>query len=501
MRTARHMIMELAEVGKQGAAPAPDFSEVGNRGDDLDVASDGRLRNEDDITLDTYRKMRKDPQIKACLLILKLPILQVDWTIQADTEDGKKLAKWIEQRLYDMDDSPQYYIREMLTALDFGYSVTEKIWQLKTVPVDPDGNGNRMEQMIVPLKLRTYDPRSMSFKLDPVTYKLLGALQKQKQGADLEIPADKLMIYSHEKEFGDYNGEAALRAAYKPWIIKEFLQKFWNIALERFGTPFMSMNVPQGGSLTAALTLMDQIKGKTGIPLPDGYELELHALANTGMSFKDAIDYQDTQIARSMLIPDLVFGKGEGGAYALSKTHATMFLLRLNGITQDVGDILTSYLVKPMVRYNFGEVAEFPAFKFSDVADDDLTTLITIVTQLITGKVIAPSEEWIRERFGIPAADDKAQEFLDKQREVVMSGMENLNKANNVRQNVDGKTDPTGGEPVDPNAGDPEGDKKKQKQIQNNSEDDDLDGVDYLAEIRSGVRGILKLGLGADANG
>lgn len=479
---AYHMMAEKTPIKE-----IPNFDELGSRLDDLQVKQDGKLENDDDISLETYRKMRKDPQVKACLLVLKLPLLQVDWTIQADSDEGKKLAAWIESRFYDMDDSIQYYLREMLTALDFGFSVSEKVWQLKTVPVDPEADSTRTEQMIVPLKLKTYDPRSLTFVLDPTSGKLTGVIQKQKGGKEVTLPAQKLLIYSHEKEFGDYNGEAALRAAYKPWIIKEFLQRFWNIALERYGTPFMSMTMDQGGSLKKALSLMDMIKGKVGVPLPKGYELEVHSLANTGISFEQAIKYQDTQIARSMLIPDLVFGNnGDSGAYALSKTHAAFFLLRLNGISQEIGDIITKYMITDVIRYNFGEVKEFPIFKFSDVAEDDLTAFMAIVTQLITGKVIAPTESWIRERMGIPQPDDEAKEYLDKQREVVMSGMENLNKANEVIQEEEPKNKKITGL-------DKEKDKKEQEKIAKNAEDI-FD--DYIEDLKS-LRKFVKIGLQA----
>lgn len=490
MTRAAEMILTLAE--EKAKKPMANMKEVGTRANDLEVGSTGILEDQEEISLDTYRKMRKDPQVKACLLVLKLPLIQVDFAINADTDEGKKIAAWVESRLYDMDDSIQYYLREILTALDFGRSITEKVWQLRTVPTDPENENSPMQQMIVPEKLKTYDPRSLQIKLD-AAMKLEGVVQKTKDG-DITIPADKLLIYTHEKEFGDHYGQSVLRAAYKPWIIKEFLQKFWNIALERYGTPFSTMKMPQGASLGSAMALMDQIKHKTGIPLPEGYEMELHNLANTGMSFKEAIEYQDRMIARAMLIPDLVFGNSESGAYALSKTHAAFFLLRLNGVYQEVGDILTKYLIKPLVQYNFGDVKEFPEMKFADVAEEDQTQLVNIVTQLLAGKVIAPSEEWIRERLGLPQADEEAQEYLDKQKEVVMSGMENIQKAQAA---LPGKEEDPKDKKKKPDvevSADPKDKKeaKKEEGVQKNAEED-LD--DYLTNLRSSIRGILKVGI------
>ncbi|MGN4827963.1 phage portal protein family protein [Bacillus cereus group sp. MYBK12-2] len=396
----RDMLL-FAEQKKDREKPV--FTEIGSRSSDLDVTSDGRLHDKDEISLDTYRKMRKDPQVKACLLVMKLPILQLSWSLQAKTEEGKRISGWCEMMLSEyMDDSLPYYTREMLTALDFGRSITEKIWQLKMVPIDPDNPDSiKVEERIIPLKLKTYDPRNITIKMDPDTLQLEGALQHTGR-SEIFIPANKLLIYSHEKEFNNYYGASVLQAAYKPWIIKEFLQRFWNIALERYGTPLSTMQIPQGGSISKAIALMDMVKTKAGIPLPEGYEMEIHNLANAGMSFKEAIEYQDVMIARSMLVPDLIFANSGSGAYALSQTHEGFFEMRLNGISQELGDIYTKYLIRPMVQYNFGEVREYPEFTYSKVGREDLQKLADIVDKLLKGKVIAPSESWIRERMGVP---------------------------------------------------------------------------------------------------
>lgn len=510
MARAQEYIMDdvaiFAESTKPQQTQTPDLSEIGSREGDLEVGSDGLLMDQSEITLETYRKMRTDPQVKACLLVLKYPILQVDWSLHADTEDGQTIAKWAELMMRDYgDDSMEYYFREMLTALDFGRSITEKVWTYQTVPSTAE-EGAAASDMVIMKKLKTYDPRNVTIKLDPDSLKLIGAEQTTKSGKKIEIPADKLIIFTNEKEFGNYNGEAVLRAAYKPWIIKEFLQKFWNIALERYGQPLQTMEVPQGGSLKKAMALMEMVKSKTGIPVPEGYQHTIHNLANTGMSFKEAIQYQDMMIARAMLIPDLVFGNNANGsgAYALSKTHAGIFLLRLNSITQELGDILTKYLVKPLVRYNFGEVAEYPSLKFNDVAEEDVKQIADVVDLMIKGKVIAPKENWIRERLGMPPADQDAQDYLDKVWEVQESGLDNIQKANAAKAgtNPDGtpQDPPPGGDPKSldgktPAAKTPDV-KKQADKIQNHSELTEEELVDFLmANLRTSTRGLIRLGL------
>lgn len=491
MARAAQMIVDefatFAEAGKK-KSEVPSFDELGSRGEDLQVSSDGKLEDTDEITHETYQKMRTDPQVKACLLVIKLPILQTAKTVQAESEEGQLIAKWANAQLHNMDDSLEYYMREILTGLDFGRSITEKVWALRPTAIDPDDENSTVQDRIVPEKLKTYNPANISIKLDPKTLKLVGAVQTVDK-KEVLIPAKKLMIYSHEKEFGNYNGESALRAAYKPWVIKEFLQRFWNIALERYGSPFQTMEIPQSGSLSKAIELMDLIKSKSGIPLPEGYKHEIHDLANTGMSFKEAIEYQDVMIARAMLIPDLVFSNSDSGAYSLSKTHSDFFQMRLNAISQEVADLFTKYLIKPLVRYNYGEVREFPNLHIDKVGDEDMKDLSEIIKSMIGGNVIAPSEDWIRERLGFPQPDDEAKEYLEAKHETSLAMAQNKANGGGEPNPIDDKQKVKDKQTVKK-----KGKEKNDDQVIKNSELVDY----YSTNLRTSVRGLLKLGIGEE---
>ncbi|MGN4828020.1 hypothetical protein ACTFSJ_27830 [Bacillus cereus group sp. MYBK12-2] len=105
--------------------------------------------------------------------------------------------------------------------------------------------------------------------------------------------------------------------------------------------------------------------------------------------------------------------------------------------------------------------------------------------------------------MGLPQPDDEAQEYLDKQKEVVMSGLENIQKANQGQQQVkednqDGKTNPTkidGGKAAVDNPGvKKEGQKQQKTNNFGELTDEDLANY-YTKDLRTAVRGLMKLGI------
>jgi hypothetical protein len=105
-----------------------------------------------------------------------------------------------------------------------------------------------------------------------------------------------------------------LRAAYKSWWAKKFIHNFWNVFLERLGSPQTVMHYPQGASDELKETLKGILSGlstKTEILIPEGVEIKLvEALRTSGQAtFHDALTYHNNAIARAILMVAL-FGAG-----------------------------------------------------------------------------------------------------------------------------------------------------------------------------------------------
>ncbi|GAH01124.1 unnamed protein product, partial [marine sediment metagenome] len=159
-------------------------------------------------TLDHIYEMRTDPFIKIGLSIVKHPLQRVGWTITALNPHEKlpdDIKQLIENNLRAIWDK---FMGNMLTGIDFGYSVFEKVYKSE--------NSHLIYDRLVPLR-----PDNIELYSNALT----GELSRIKQFPNLSPDAkeeqvrevkgaEKLFIYSHKKEFNDIRGESRLVGVY-----------------------------------------------------------------------------------------------------------------------------------------------------------------------------------------------------------------------------------------------------------------------------------------------
>lgn len=75
---------------------------------------------------------RSDGTVHAALQVCKLPILSASWTIEPASEDQSDIdiANFIEHELFERNVNFHDFVRQALTMLDFGFSITEKTYEL-----------------------------------------------------------------------------------------------------------------------------------------------------------------------------------------------------------------------------------------------------------------------------------------------------------------------------------------------------------------------------------
>jgi len=226
----------------------------------------------------------------------------------------------------------------MFTAYDWGFSLSEKnIYRILK---------GRWAGKIGLKSIKTREPFYYSFESDEYgnlrdngivftggMLKLPKSLEELNisAGAGTHLPTNKFIIYSYQKEFGNFYGKSDLRSAYRSWFSKEILIRFYNIYMERFGMPTHVGTVPRGTSKADRDDLrevLDRVQAKYAIVIPEDVKIELlRAEAGGADGYARAIELHNKFIARSILVPDLMgyTEMSSGGAYALGKKHFDMF--------------------------------------------------------------------------------------------------------------------------------------------------------------------------------
>lgn len=368
--------------------------------------------------LDIYDEMRDDDQVKSVLLLKKFMCLNsgYDFVIEGESkfyspEQVELIKKFLTSCFNeDIESSFEESLYEILSALDYGYSVTEKIFKL-----------DKGQWKIKYLKTRY--PNTFEFRTDDKgNLGEKGLVQHTQTRGNQCLPEDKFIIFTYQAEFGNIYGTPDLRAAYKPWWAKNFIIKCWNIYLERFGMPTIIAKYDSNSATETdqanLATILKNVQAKTSMVLPDSLQVELLQSTKTGEAdYGSAIDRYNMQIARSLLVPDLMgMGGAEtgGGSYSLGEKQFEMFLMILKRIRSTLERKINLELVKPLMDLNFGARKGYPVkFKFNDINDDLKYKNLTAWKDVVQGAKLKPTDEevnWARRIVGAPEGEVKFQE-------------------------------------------------------------------------------------------
>ncbi len=369
--------------------------EMSRRVDDIYVRYGSRPYNPDLLSakkggLKIYYDMRQDDQTKACLHLKKSAIVMPGWDIESDDEELKEFVK---EMLTGMEDSIEGVITSILSAFDYGFSVHEIVYAyLET---------GKFKGKVGLSALRQKSPTRIYFDTDDFgRLKDDGIIQRQYNGKEERLPKSKFVVYSYQKEFDNYYGESDLKAAYRPWFLKQNVQRYMGIYLERFAVPITigqsEVGAPTPQQKSEFQEIIKNIQAGMAAFLPQGFTMEL--LESTRVDkgvFTSSIDVCNIAIARAILIPQLLgLVSQEGvGSYGQSQTHFDVFAYILGGVARDVEEVLNEQVIRPLVILNYGEKDKMPKFRFNPMSEGQKESLAKTWSDAVQkGAVTATTE-------------------------------------------------------------------------------------------------------------
>jgi hypothetical protein len=358
--------------------------------------------------LEMYDKMRKsDGGVRSTLRAAKTPVLAARYFVQpgGKKDIDKKAAKWVEKNLFELMSTPwAQTLTEALLMLDFGYYAFEKVWINRVV----DGELRTVLKKLGPrhpmdVKSWQFDvnggPHSACFYPASATYPL----------EDIEIPIQKLLVFTFDKEAGNIEGISILRSAYKHWYYKEQLYKIDAIQKERHGIGIPVIKLPLGygeDDKTAAQNLGRNIRTneRAHIVLPPGWDLYMLKLEGQPVDCLKSIDHHDTMIRMNIL------GEFLNTAGGTSKEEdQTMFLKATRFVADIFTDTINAYLIPEMVGYNFANAA-IPKLRARRIGEqeDQRTTSFTVRNMVGSGIIVPDDvlEDAIRDALDLPERDE-----------------------------------------------------------------------------------------------
>jgi SPP1 gp7 family putative phage head morphogenesis protein len=350
-------------------------------------------------------QMRLDDQVKAALALKKHSVLASGWTIASPEglPDDWVVTRFVEQVWRNLDPPFDEAAMHILSALDYGFSVAEKVW------AEVDGQ-------VVLAGLRGKRPHDFDFDVDPWgRWREGGVLQRQQTFGPVRLPPEKFIVFSYDGEWGNRYGRSDLEAAYRPWWIKDNAYKWLAILLESLGVPPViglydpARYTPQ--QIDDLKQALENLQARTfGIfPRPQGADaLEFWTPELAGQAarvFLPALEAFDRAIARAILMPGLLgmTPEQQQGSFARARVQFDVFVLVIESLRRSIANAL-QVVVRELVDYNFS-VDAYPEFRWLPMTDEVRLDILDRWQALVGVRVVTPQpddEAHIRAMLGFP---------------------------------------------------------------------------------------------------
>ncbi len=382
--------------------------------------------NPDEISIDTYNKIRMNAQVAAGLKVIKLPIIGQQWTTVCDDKD---IAEFIDQLL-----RPLWYnlLTSILTAVDYGFSANEIVYDIKDLELNRKYEAKPFfnKKAVVWKKFKSLYPDSVIIKLDAME-NFDGIIQRW-WGHNVYVPVEKSFIFTHDKgdSFGNLFGTSRLKPAYDVWFWWINLVQFMMRYFERKGTPPVVVKFPLGQTKDGtdhadiALEMGKALIGESVIAIPSTtYEntppkWDLNYLLDDkrGEMFLSALTFFENKILRAMFVPERTItqdSSSKAGSYSLSQVHADMFLLGEEALLVDIENQLNKYVVRRLIEYNFGPKAPQCYLKIERITDARKGFLKEVFFQMVKNGNAIPAAREIADIVGVPLEDENTTPNTD----------------------------------------------------------------------------------------
>jgi hypothetical protein len=376
-----------------------------------------------------YDKMRKsDGTVRGTMRLAKTPVLAGQWSMQPASQSSKDkmIANFVWQNLtrWGSMSWPQL-LTESLLMLDFGYYMFEKVFAPgEQITNDPDARGKIVWKKLAPrhpmdVKEWFFDyeggPMSVDMWAPPVFVPGLqgGIFQGFSQWTN--IPINKMLVFSFDKEAGNIEGISLLRSAYKHWYYKDNLYKIDAIQKERHGIGVPVIQLPVGYSpqdLTNADSLGRNLRvnDRAHVVLPPNWALTFAELKGHPVDCIQSIEHHDTAIEKQIL------GQFLNPHQKTDESDQTLFLKATRFTADIVIDTFNSYAIPQLVDMNWTGV-RYPTLTAKRIGEqEDWRTYSFAIRNYVGAGVIVPDEpleNQIREEMGLPPADPTTSRLVN----------------------------------------------------------------------------------------
>lgn len=398
----------------------------------------------DDINPRDYEDMLNDPEVSKCINVLKISTLGDGVSLipavsekDPDYEQAYEICDFCNSAIMGLEKPLRDTLEQMMDALAFGHKIAEITYKTGTL------KGYEGEKLLLD-RIKVKPRNSVRFVVDN-RFNILGFVGKLASNQGLAqtlsssepltltsgqvtpiingmplLPKEKFMVLTIRAKDEDPRGQSMLRPAFNAWTLKnlvwpEYLRYLLVCAIpllvgttapeegqaadfqrDLTGNPITDSEgrYIQVNPVEALRDALTQARNATTVALKAGSVVKEVGGQGAGTPFYKAIDTFDSQIETGILLQTLATSEGTHQSRAASQTHMTVLDSLVYWLKGVIIDMLISDLLKPLVRFNFGDDALdlVPLISLGDTERREFATDAAAVGSLFSVGYLQPDQ-------------------------------------------------------------------------------------------------------------
>ena len=363
-------------------------------------------RNHNNVSYNVGRSILRDTQVSTGFEILKYLLSSKQWILtDPNEEDDSTIYEFINEMLKGMDTELNTVVKQMCSAVMWGFNVHEIIYDVL--------DGRLICKDLVPIHIKTLQNQPFVYDDDGE----LVAIHQQYQGGDVEIPINKVLLYSYNNPYDEHEGQGLLYDFLPIVEDKENLMDWLMTFAEKNGSPTLYGKTNNPVSRDEMLTAFEDISdGTTGMVLGVEDEVGVLESSHKGETFFTTLQYKDNQIFRRLFIGNLLLGdNSQTGTYAQSQTQLDFTTKVYDGILEEIANTIQEQVINPVVAFNFGANAQAPVISFDKFSSGDMQKLFNILTPLMQNGVVDSENTAVQESIGLLFKAEAGVEYANEE--------------------------------------------------------------------------------------
>ena len=348
-------------------------------------------RNDDNVSYHQGKSILRDTQVGTGFEIIKYLLSSKKW-ILTNREDDTLVYDFIKDMLDNMDTEINTIVKQMTSALMWGFSVHELMYDVR--------DGYIVVSDIIPVHIKT-------LMVNPFVYdedgNLIAIHQVTKIDGDVEIPINKCLLYSYNSLYDEKQGNGLLFDFLPIVEDKENVMDWLMTFAEKNESPTLYGKTDNPTSRDELLGAFEDISdGTTGMVIGSEDEVGVLESSHRGETFFSILQYKDNQIFRRMFIGNLLLGdNSQTGTYAQSQTQLEFGSLVFDGILEEIANIFQEQVINPLVEFNFGKGHKPPIISFDKFTSGDLEKLFNVIKPLMDTGVLDSENSAVQESLAL----------------------------------------------------------------------------------------------------